>query len=73
VLLSEAAVGPTAGTTAKIPNLFAGMREYGTLGLVWFDVAQNQGIYHQNWHIEDNPAAEKAFRLEVSSLPLTHF
>jgi len=73
VLLSEAAVGPTAGTTAKIPNLFAGMREYGTLGLVWFDVAQNQGIYHQNWHIEDNPAAEKAFRREVSALLLAHF
>ncbi len=73
VLLSETAVGPKAGITVKIPNLFAGMREYGTLGLVWFDVAQNQGIYHQNWHIEDNPAGAEAFRREASSLPLTHF
>lgn len=73
VLLSETAVGPKAGTAVKIPNLFAGMREYDTLGLVWFDIAQNQGLYHQNWHIEDNPTAEKAFRQEVSALPLTHF
>jgi Glycosyl hydrolase family 26 len=70
VLLSEAAVGPEAGQTAKIPNLFAGMRQYGLLGLVWFDVTQNQGIYHQDWHIEDSPAAEKAFRSEASTLPL---
>ena len=59
VLLSEAAVGPEAGQAAKIPNLFAGMRQYGLLGLVWFDVAQHQGIYHQDWHIEDSPAAAK--------------
>ena len=38
------------------------MRQYGTLGLVWFDIAQDDGIYHQDWHIEDNPAAETAFR-----------
>jgi hypothetical protein len=28
---------------------------------VWSDIAQHQGLYHQNWHIEDNPAAETAF------------
>ena len=38
------------------------MRQYGTLGLVWFDIAQHQGTCHQDWHIEDNPAAEAAFR-----------
>ena len=37
VLLSETAVGPQAGQAAKIPGLFAGMREYGALGLVWFE------------------------------------
>jgi hypothetical protein len=70
VLLSEVAVGPDAGQARKIPDLFAGMREYGTLGLVWFDIAQHQGTYHQDWHIEDNPAAEMAFRQAASALTL---
>jgi hypothetical protein len=65
VLLSETAVGPRAGQLAKITNLFAGMRRYNTLGLVWFDMAQHDGIYHQDWRIQDNPAAESAFRLGV--------
>jgi len=70
VLLSEAGVGPQAGQSAKIQNLFAGMRQYQTLGLVWFDIAQHQGIYHQDWRIEDNPAATAAFRRGASSLSL---
>ena len=72
VLLSEVAVGPDAGQARKIPDLFAGMRQYGTLGLVWFDIAQHQGTYHQDWHIEDNPAAEAAFRRGASGLNLVH-
>ena len=72
ILLSEAAVGPQAGQTAKIPDLFAGMRKYGTLGLVWFDIPQHQGIYHQDWHIEHNPAAATAFRRGASALTLIH-
>jgi mannan endo-1,4-beta-mannosidase len=71
VLLSEAGVGPQAGQSAKIQNLFAGMRQYQTLGLVWFDIAQHQGIYHQDWRIEDSRAATAAFRQSVSSLTLT--
>jgi Glycosyl hydrolase family 26 len=72
ILLSEAAVGPQAGQTAKIPGLFAGMRDYDTLGLVWFDIAQNDGIYHQDWRIEDNAGAEAAFRQGASGLALAH-
>jgi mannan endo-1,4-beta-mannosidase len=72
VLLSETAVGPEAGQAAKIPGLFAGMRQYGTLGLVWFDITQDNGIYHQDWHIEDNPPAETAFRRGASDLTLVH-
>jgi len=71
VLLSETAVGPVAGQEAKIQNLFAGMRHYGTLGLVWFDISQNDGLYHQDWHIEHSLAAEKAFRREAAALALT--
>jgi mannan endo-1,4-beta-mannosidase len=68
VLLSETAVGPDAGQVVKILNLFAGMRQYGTLGLVWFDKAQHDGIYHQDWRIEDNKEAELSFRFAVSEL-----
>ena len=65
VLLSETAVGPQAGQAVKIRDLFRGMRRYATLGLVWFDMAQHQGIYHQDWRIEDSAAAEAAFRQGV--------
>jgi mannan endo-1,4-beta-mannosidase len=71
VLLSETGVGPAAGQFAKIGNLFAGMRQYGTLGLVWFDVTQHDGILHQDWRIEDSSVAEAAFRLGVAGLRLT--
>ena len=70
VLLSEVAVGPKAGQARKIPDLFAGMRNYGTLGLVWFDITQHNGVYHQDWRIEDNQAAETAFRRDASALNL---
>ena len=70
VLLSETAVGPEAGQPAKIPGLFAGMRQYQTLGLVWFDIAQHQGIYHQDWRLEDHDAAETAFRRVAAVLTL---
>jgi len=73
VLLSETAVGPLAGQSAKIPGLFAGVREYRTLGLVWFDIAQDAGLYHQDWHIEDSPSAKAAFRLGASTLTLARF
>ncbi len=71
VLLSETAVGQIAGQAAKIGELFAGIQQYQTLGLVWFDIAQDDGIYHQDWRIENSPAAEAAFRRGVATLSLT--
>ena len=62
ILLSETAVGPLAGQPAKIMDLFKGMAAYKTLGLVWFDITQDQGLYHQDWRVEDSPAAERSFR-----------
>jgi mannan endo-1,4-beta-mannosidase len=73
VLLSETAVGPLAGQSAKIPGLFAGVRQYRTLGLVWFDIAQDAGLYHQDWRIENSPSAAAAFRLGASRLTLARF
>jgi Glycosyl hydrolase family 26 len=62
ILIGETAVGPLAGMAAKIPGLFAGVRQNHLLGFVWFDVAQNQGIYHQDWRLEGQPRAISAFR-----------
>lgn len=70
VLLSETAVGPLARPFFGIQDLFEGMRRYKTLGLVWFDKKQNDGIYHQDWRIEDSPSATAAFRLGVAELTL---
>ena len=65
LLISEAAVGPAAGQIRGIRNLFAAIRRYQLTGLVWFDKAQHHGIYHQNWRLEDNPAALAAFRRQA--------
>ncbi len=67
VLLSETAVGPRAGQISKILDLFHGVLADKLLGLVWFDVPQDDGIYHQDWQIEaSSAAAQLSFRLGVS-------
>jgi Glycosyl hydrolase family 26 len=70
ILLSETSVSPRAGQFAKINNLFAGMRQYKTLGLVWFDIAQRGGFRYQDWRIEGDAPAEAAFRLGTAALTL---
>jgi mannan endo-1,4-beta-mannosidase len=70
LLLSETGVWPRAGQPAKIGDLFAGMRQYQTLGLVWSDVAERRRVHHQNWRIDNSPVAKAAFRLHVSALAL---
>jgi hypothetical protein len=37
---------------------------------VWFDIAQDNGLYHQDWRLENSPAAEAAFRQGASTLRL---
>ena len=70
VLLSETAVGPRAGQFTKINDLFRGIRKSGALGVVWFDKTQHDGLYHQDWRIEDNPGAAASFQLGVAGLRL---
>lgn len=65
LLIGEAAVGPTAGQVRGIRNLFAAVRRHQLTGLVWFDLHQHGGINHQDWRLEDNPAAVVAFRREA--------
>jgi hypothetical protein len=75
ILLSETAVGLHDNQLANIFNLFDGMAKYKTLGLVWFDKNQTgqttpPGTPHQDWRIEDNALAERAFHAGVSGLTL---
>jgi Glycosyl hydrolase family 26 len=70
VLLSETGVTPQGAQAAKISDLFNGMRHYGTLGLVYFDIAQHQGTYHQDWRLEDSASAEAAFRRGAAAMSL---
>ena len=56
ILVSETAAGTTEDQPAKIANLFAGVRAYGLLGFVWFNVNKEQ-----DWQVT-GPAAVAAFR-----------
>jgi len=71
ILLSETGVGPGAGKYIKISDLFDGIRQAKTLGLVWFDESQQGGPYRQNWRIEGDRLAEVSFRLGAAGLTLT--
>jgi hypothetical protein len=67
LLISETAAGQVAGQRRVIPGLFAGSIRQHLLGLVWFDMAQRHGIYHQDWRLEGHPAAIAAFRRGLAS------
>lgn len=68
ILLAETAIGPVAGQAAKIPDLFVGVKRYHLLGLVWFDVNQHRGPYHQDWRLEGKRTAITAFRAAVAAM-----
>jgi mannan endo-1,4-beta-mannosidase len=61
LLIAETAVGTTEDRDSQIKGLFAGVREQHLAGLMWFDEAQNSGLYHQDWRLEDDPSALAAF------------
>jgi mannan endo-1,4-beta-mannosidase len=64
ILISETAA-PAAIQPAKISNLFRGIRAYGLLGFVWFDV--DKGQPYEDWRIS-SPAAFTAFRRGAETL-----
>jgi hypothetical protein len=67
VLISETAVGPVEGQAQSIPGMFADVRTMHLAGLVWFNVNQHAGVYHQAWALSGT-AAITAFRAGVRSL-----
>lgn len=68
ILLSETAIGQTAGQARMMGDLFAGLRRDHLLGLVWFDAAQHGGPSRQDWRLEGHPAALAAFRHGVAQM-----
>ncbi len=72
VLLSEVGIGQIAGKARKIPGLIAGITGNHLAGLVWFDLAQHDGIYRQDWRLEGHPAAIAAFRQGLDRLLAHH-
>jgi hypothetical protein len=70
ILLSETAVGPSADPLGNISNLFSGLAQYKTLGLVWFDFQKDHGVDQQDWRIEGNATAENSFSLGAAGLNL---
>jgi hypothetical protein len=69
ILISETSVGPASGQVAKIPGIFTGIKADHLLGMVWFDQTQHGSLIHQDWRIEDSPAAVAAFRHEITTCP----
>ncbi|MGZ6839789.1 MAG: glycoside hydrolase family 26 protein [Frankiaceae bacterium] len=67
MLIAEVGVGTTADRESQIDSLFAGVRAQRLAGVVWFDAAQHAGLYHQDWHLEDDPAAIAAFTAAVAT------
>jgi glycosyl hydrolase family 26 len=64
-LIAETGIGPAAGQASKVPGLFAGVRAEHLLGFVYYDKAQDSGLYHQNWQIDYDRPAIAAFRHSI--------
>jgi hypothetical protein len=63
LLLSEVSVGPEAVRVGQdIRSLFAGIERMNLLGMIWFDHAQHKPPFHQDWNLQNRPAALAAFR-----------
>jgi mannan endo-1,4-beta-mannosidase len=67
LLIAETAVGTTPNRDSQIDALFAGVRAERLAGVVWFDEAQQAGLYHQDWRLEHDASAAAAFTAAVAS------
>jgi hypothetical protein len=48
-----------------VPSLFADVKADHLMGFIWFDETQDDGLYHQDWRLQDNPSILAAFRKAV--------
>lgn len=61
-IISEAGIGPNSSRDSQISGLFAGAGASHIGALIWFDVDQHDGVYHQDWQLEGDPSAVSAFK-----------
>jgi mannan endo-1,4-beta-mannosidase len=64
ILIAETAAAPASVQPAKIADLFAGIRLYGLLGFVWFDVSRTE-----HWGLS-TPASIAEFRRDAQAYHL---
>jgi mannan endo-1,4-beta-mannosidase len=67
LLVAETAVGTTPDRESQIDGLLSGISDEHLAGVIWFDVAQHDGLYHQNWRLEDDVDALAAFTKAVAT------
>jgi mannan endo-1,4-beta-mannosidase len=68
VLISETAIGPNSAKESQMNGLFQGVQRYHLLGLVWFDQAQNNPPYHQDWRLADDRERLAMFRKDAAAI-----
>ena len=64
VYLAETGVGDGSHEATQVANLFAGIRRWHLIGLVWFDLNRKN-----SWTIEGKPAKDAAFRKAIARFP----
>jgi hypothetical protein len=67
VIISEVGIGPSPSRPRQIKALFPAARTAGIAALVWFDVRQRGGRFHQDWRLEDSPSAVAAFKAAATA------
>jgi hypothetical protein len=64
IYLAETGVGDGAQESRQVTNLFAGVRQWHLIGLIWFDLNRKN-----SWSLEGKPVKDAAFRRGVARFP----
>ena len=64
IYLAETGVGDGSHAAVQVTNLFAGIRRWHLIGLVWFDLNRKN-----SWTVEGKPAKDAAFRRAIAKFP----
>jgi mannan endo-1,4-beta-mannosidase len=64
IYLAETGVGDGSHAARQVANLFAGIRRWHLIGLVWFDLNRKN-----SWTVEGKPAKDAAFRRAIARFP----
>ena len=68
VIISETAIGPPGTEPSQIENMYAGIRSYGDLGLIWFD----ENKPGEPYRLEGDPGAISVFQQMAATFGLQH-